>query len=92
MASGIGEIQRGGRKFFAVAQEHRDTAGDLVKYSIKLLDRNRTALHSWDLDTKRGQHRHVYAEGAKLDDHEPHEGSIEDIAREMHDLMVSKES
>ena len=71
------------KSFFIFAIEQYDANEVLTKYSITLTDEAKTRLHSWDLDTKRGQHRHEYDRGKRLPGHLPHEGRIPEVAAEI---------
>jgi hypothetical protein len=87
MLSAAPAITAGEKSFNIYASEQYDRDNRLVKYSIKLCDGAKRQLRAWELDTKRGQHQHVYENNVKDPDHRPHEGSIPDIANEMMSVM-----
>lgn len=87
MLSAAPAIRAGEKSFFLFATEQYDPNHVLVKYAIKLCDGEKVPLHSWDLDTKHGQHRHEYEHGEKSPIHVPHDGSVSQIAAEIMAFM-----
>ncbi|RJP22728.1 MAG: hypothetical protein C4529_05280 [Deltaproteobacteria bacterium] len=87
MLSAAPAIKAGTKTFYLFASEQYDLAGKLTKYSIKLCDNQKTECKAWELDTKRGQHVHLYSNSEKDPPHLPFEGSIKVIASEIMDFM-----
>ena len=87
MLSAAPEIKMGSKTFYLYASEQYDSEQTLTKYSIKLCNWNRTEIHAWELDTKRGPHVHYYSNGEKDPIHFPFEGSIREIASEIMHVM-----
>jgi hypothetical protein len=87
MLSAAPAIKAGMKTFYLFASEQYDSSHTLTKYSIKLCDDQKNELKAWELDTKRGQHVHLYSNSEKEASHLPFEGSIEDIAAQIMGFM-----
>lgn len=87
MLSAAPAIRIGEKIFHLFASEQYTSEHTLTKYSTKLCDDQKTEIQSWELDTKRGQHLHLYSNGNKDPIHFPFEGSIRDIASQIMHVM-----
>jgi hypothetical protein len=87
MLSAAPAIKEGDKTFNLFATEQYDSDNKLTKYSIKLCDAQRNELKSWDLDTKRGQHTHLYSNNEKEPPHIPFDGSITNIVADIIGFM-----
>jgi hypothetical protein len=87
MLSAAPAINAGTKTFYLFASEQYDPSHTLTKYSIKICDDQKNELKAWELDTKRGQHVHLYTNNGKEASHLPFEGTIEDIAAQIMGFM-----
>lgn len=83
MLSASPGIVHGDKSFFIFASEQHDENDAVVKYSIKLCDANKSELMAWDLDAKRGHHKHEYSSGKKNPKHILSSGSIGSIVDDL---------
>jgi len=87
MLSAAPAIKDGTKIFHLYASEQYNSTQGLTKYSIKLCDDQKKEIRAWELDTKRGQHVHLYSKSDKEAPHHPFNGSIEDIAVQIMGFM-----